>query len=59
MDSNKIIARAKATLLTPKTEWPVIAAEPESVGHLYTSYVLIMAAIPAVALFLNGLSIRK
>jgi hypothetical protein len=54
MDSNKIIARAKATLLTPRTEWPVIAAEPETVGHLYVNYVLIMAAIPAVALFLSS-----
>src|SRR5690242_14625431 len=27
MDFNKLIARVKAILMTPKTEWPVIAAE--------------------------------
>lgn len=54
MDTSKIVARAKSTLLTPKTEWPVIAAEPDTVSHLYTGYILIMAAIPAVALFLSS-----
>ena len=53
MDMSKIIARVKSTLLTPKTEWPVIAEEPDTVSHLYSSYILIMAAIPAVALFLS------
>jgi hypothetical protein len=54
MDANKIIARAKSTLLNPRAEWPVIAAEPETVSHLYSSYILIMAGIPAVALFLSS-----
>jgi hypothetical protein len=54
MDTSKIVARAKSTLLTPKTEWPVIAAEPDTVSHLYSGYILIMAAIPAVALFLSS-----
>jgi len=53
MDMSKIIARVKSTLLSPKTEWPVIAAEPDTVSHLYSSYIVIMAAIPAVALFLS------
>ena len=43
MDINKIIARAKAILLTPRTEWAVIAAEPETVGGLYSGYIVIMA----------------
>jgi hypothetical protein len=53
MDTSKIIARAKSTLLTPRTEWPVIADEPDTVAHLYSNYILIMAAIPAVAFFLS------
>lgn len=53
MDINKIIARVKAILLTPKTEWPVIASEPETVGDLYKNYILIVAAIPAVFTFIK------
>jgi hypothetical protein len=54
VDISKIIARAKAILLTPRTEWPLIAAEPASVAGLYTNYILIMAAIPAVVRFLSS-----
>ncbi len=48
MDFNKLIARVKNILLTPKTEWPVIAAEPETIQSLFTNYIMILAAIPAV-----------
>jgi hypothetical protein len=48
MDLNKLIARVKAILLTPKTEWPVIAAEPATVADLYKDYLLLLAAVPAV-----------
>lgn len=53
MDTNKLIARAKSILLTPRTEWPVIAAEPDSIAGLFSGYILIMAAIPAVIRFLS------
>lgn len=53
MDFNKLIARVKNILLTPKTEWPVIAAEPDTVAGLYTNYIVILAAIPAVVAFLT------
>jgi Yip1 domain len=53
VDFNKLIARVKNILLTPKTEWPVIAAEPETLAGLYTNYILILAAIPAVVGFLK------
>lgn len=53
MDFNKLMARVKAILLTPKTEWPVIAGEPANIGDLYKNYVLILAAIPAVFSFLK------
>ena len=29
MDLNKIIARARSMLLSPRLEWPLLAAEPE------------------------------
>ena len=53
MDFNKLIARVKNILLTPKTEWPVIAAEPDTVVGLYKNYIVILAAIPAVIAFLR------
>lgn len=53
MDFNKLIARIKNILLTPKTEWPVIAAEPDTVAGLYKNYILILAAIPAIVQFLK------
>ena len=54
MDFSKLLARVQAILLTPKTEWPVIAAEPETVANLYKKYIVILAAIPAVVGFIKG-----
>lgn len=54
MDFNKLIARIKSILLTPKTEWPVIAAEVETVKGLYLGYILVLAAIPAVFGFIKN-----
>lgn len=48
-----LVERAKQLLLKPKDEWPVIAAETHSVQELYTKYVMILAAIPAVAGFIG------
>jgi hypothetical protein len=53
MAANNIVARAKSILLTPRSEWPVIAAEPETVGGLYSGYIIILAAIPAIVRFLS------
>jgi hypothetical protein len=50
---SKLIDRAKAILLTPKTEWPVIAAEPETTAGLYKNYIVILAALGPVAMFLS------
>lgn len=44
-----LVDRVKNILMTPKTEWPVIAAESTDVKTLYTSYIMILAAIPAIA----------
>ncbi len=53
MDFNKLIDRVRLLLTSPKTEWPVIAAEPATVGGLYTGYVMLLAAIPAICTFLK------
>jgi len=54
VDFNKIVARVKNILLTPKTEWPVIAGESETVQSLYLNYILVLAAIPAVFGFIKN-----
>src|SRR5690606_29891817 len=54
MDFNKLIARVKAILMSPKTEWPVIGAEPATVADLYKNYIIWLAAIPAVLGFVKG-----
>ncbi|HEV7778025.1 MAG TPA: Yip1 family protein [Luteibacter sp.] len=53
MDTGKIVARIKGILTEPQTEWPVIAAEPETMKGLFTSYIMIVAALPAVAGFIK------
>jgi hypothetical protein len=53
VDLNQLIARAKGILLTPKTEWPIIATEPAATADLYKNYIVILALIPAVFTFLK------
>ena len=53
MDLNKLVARAKAMLLSPKSEWPVAATEPTTVADLYKGYIIPLAAIPAIFGFLK------
>jgi hypothetical protein len=48
-----ILARAKAILLSPATEWPVIAAEATSANAIYARYVAPLAAIGVIATFLG------
>lgn len=48
-----IIERVKEILLTPKTAWPVIEAEAPDTAALYTQYIMILAAIQAVAGFIG------
>jgi Yip1 domain len=54
VDINKIITRAKSMLLAPRAEWPLVAAEPDTVGGLYSGYIAVVAAIPAIAHFLSS-----
>ena len=53
MDFEKLVARVRNILLTPKTEWPVIAAEPATSASIYLNYAMILAAIGPVASFIG------
>ncbi len=48
-----LVDRAKKMILQPKQEWQVIDAEPHTVKDLYVNYAMILAAIPAVAVFIG------
>ena len=49
-----LAARVKGILLTPSAEWERIEREPATIGGLFTGYVCILAAIPAVAGLIGG-----
>jgi hypothetical protein len=44
-----LVDRVKRILLSPKTEWEVIDAEPATPSELYTRYIMPLAAIGPVA----------
>lgn len=52
-----ILARIKGILLSPSTEWPLIAVEPTTAGSIYMGYVLPLALIGVVAGFLGSILI--
>jgi Yip1 domain len=43
-----LVDRVKNILLSPRTEWPIIDAEPATVASLYTGYIMPLAAIPVI-----------
>ncbi|HMO69792.1 MAG TPA: Yip1 family protein, partial [Novosphingobium sp.] len=49
-----LAARAKAIVLTPRDEWPKIAAETDSPGDVFRRHVLPLAAIGPVASLIGG-----
>lgn len=49
-----IITRAKAIILKPKEEWPVIERETLSSGEIFTRYAIPLAAIGPLATFIGG-----
>jgi Yip1 domain len=49
----ELVERAKRILLTPQTEWQVIAAEQTTTAELYRRYIIPLAAIGPVAQFLG------
>ena len=48
-----IISRVKNILITPKTEWQTIEAENTPHVKVFTSYVVPLALIPAIAAFIG------
>lgn len=44
-----LVHRVKDILLRPKETWPVVKSEGTTIGRIYKSYALILAAIPTVA----------
>jgi hypothetical protein len=48
-----LVDRAKSIILTPNQEWELIEREQYEIKDLYTNYVMILAAIPAVAGFIG------
>ncbi len=52
-----IVDRVKNILLSPKTEWPVIAGEATTTQSLYTGYIMILAAIGPVAMLLRSVGL--
>lgn len=54
MDFAKAAARAKGMLFTPKSEWATVAGEADSIRGLYVGYIMILAALPAIAGFIKG-----
>lgn len=48
-----IVARVQGILLRPKEEWLKINEETLPLSELFTSYVLVLAAIPAAAQFVG------
>jgi hypothetical protein len=51
---DSVIARAKAIILTPQEEWPLIEAEQRSMSEIFLRYSMPIAAIGPVASFLGG-----
>lgn len=55
-DAGTLVSRVRNLLLTPSLEWDRIKVEPASKASITTGYVLILAAIPAIAGFI-GMSV--
>lgn len=49
-----IVDRVKNILVSPSSEWHVVAAEPATTGSLITGYALPLMAVSAVAGFIGG-----
>lgn len=48
-----LVERVKRILLSPRTEWEVIAAEPTTTAELYKTYIAPLAAIGPIAQFIG------
>jgi hypothetical protein len=48
-----LLERVKNILLSPKSEWPLIASEPTSMAQLYSGYVMPLAVLATVISFVH------
>jgi len=48
-----LVSRAQAIILKPKDEWVKIKGESTTIAQLFTSYAVLLAAIPAIAQFIG------
>jgi hypothetical protein len=44
-----LVQRVQRILLSPRTEWEIVDAEPATLGGLYTGYIMPLAAIGPIA----------
>jgi hypothetical protein len=49
----RLISRAAGILLRPKDEWPRIKEESLSASKFFSSYVLVLAAVPSISHFIR------
>jgi hypothetical protein len=54
-----IVARVRSIILNPKEEWARIKAEPATVRGLFRSYIMILAAVPAVGQLLGNILVGR
>ena len=54
-----VVQRVQAILLKPRGEWVKIKGETTTFSQLFTSYAMILAAIPAAAQFIGRLLFRS
>ncbi len=48
-----LVSRVQAIILKPKEEWVKIKAETSTISELFTSFAVILAAIPAIGQFIG------
>lgn len=51
--TKNIVARVRDILIKPNEEWGVIDNEPSTIGGIFTTYVMILAAIGPIALVIG------
>ncbi len=49
-----IVNRAKNIIMKPSAEWEAIRLEPMTIAEMFKGYVMILAAIPAIAGFIGN-----
>jgi hypothetical protein len=50
-----LVERAQAIITKPKEAWPQLAAEPQTVGSLYTGYIIPLAAIGPICTLIGSM----